>query len=155
MTTGYVCVSSWGLPTAPNKSANLNTQNVGPKIVSPPMCRAKSKTQNRSLRTHRPIWQEDPPTSWLLHLRSKLATKLNTQSTATKIDKLSPNAHAHTSAVPCRRVCHRLTTANLAIRADDCSLLLHCFGFQRFHFSVIYFPQTGLKPPASSRSALA
>ena len=81
MTTGYVCVSSWGLPTAPNKSANLNTQNVGPKIVSPPMCRAKSKTQNRSLRTHRPIWQEDPPTSWLLHLRSKPATKLNTQST--------------------------------------------------------------------------
>ena len=35
MTTGYVCVSSRGLPTAPNKSANLNTQNVGQKIVSP------------------------------------------------------------------------------------------------------------------------
>jgi len=25
-------------------------------------------------------------------------------------------------------VCDRLTTAKLAIRADDCSLLLHCFG---------------------------
>jgi hypothetical protein len=30
--------------------------------------------------------------------------------------------------VPCRRVRDRLTTAKLAIRADDCSLLLHCFG---------------------------
>jgi len=30
--------------------------------------------------------------------------------------------------VACRRVCDRLTTAKLAIRADDCSLLLHCFG---------------------------
>ena len=30
--------------------------------------------------------------------------------------------------MPCRRACDRLTTAKLAIRADDCSLLLHCFG---------------------------
>ena len=30
--------------------------------------------------------------------------------------------------MPCRRVRDRLTTAKLAIRADDCSLLLHCFG---------------------------
>ena len=29
--------------------------------------------------------------------------------------------------MPCRRVCDRLTTAKLAIRADDGSLL-HCFG---------------------------
>ena len=28
----------------------------------------------------------------------------------------------------CRRVCDRLTTAKLAIRADDSSLLLHCVG---------------------------
>ena len=38
------------------------------------------------------------------------------------------DSRAHTRAVTCRRVCDRLTTAKLAIRADDCSLLLHCFG---------------------------
>ena len=104
----------------PTKSANLNTQNVGQKIVSPlsagPILKPKSvlcvPTGQFGKRT-RPL-QEDPPTSWLLHLRSKLATKLNTQSTPTKIDNLSPTAHAHTSAVPCRRVCDRLTTAKLA-----------------------------------------
>ena len=30
--------------------------------------------------------------------------------------------------MPCRRVRDRLTTVKLAIRADDSSLLLHCFG---------------------------
>ena len=30
--------------------------------------------------------------------------------------------------MPCRRVRDRLTTVKLAIRADDRSLLLHCFG---------------------------
>ena len=30
--------------------------------------------------------------------------------------------------MPCRRVRDRLTTAKLASRADDSSLLLHCFG---------------------------
>ena len=74
MTTGYVCVFSRIAYGPPTKSANLNTQNVGQKIVSPPKCGANTKTQKRSQRTHRPIWQEDPPTSWLLHFRSKLAT---------------------------------------------------------------------------------
>jgi len=30
--------------------------------------------------------------------------------------------------VPCRRDCDRISAVKLAIRADDCSLLLHCFG---------------------------
>ena len=117
MTTGYVCVCLLGGCLRPLINQQILTLKMLGRRSSPPMCRAKSKTQNRSLRTHRPIWQEDPPTSWLLHLRSKLATKLNTQSTPTKIDKLSQTAHAHTSAVACRRVRDRLTTAKLAIRA--------------------------------------
>ena len=42
------------------------------------------------------------------------------------------DSRAHTSAVACRRVCDRLTTAKLAIRADDCSLL-NCLGPPRCH----------------------
>ena len=30
--------------------------------------------------------------------------------------------------MPCRRVCDCISTAKLAIRTDDSSLLLHCFG---------------------------
>ena len=111
----------------PTKSANLNTQNVGQKIVSPlsagPILKPKSAL---CVPTGRFGKRTRPLVGCYIYGRNWLQ-KLNTQSTPTKIDNLSPNAHAHTSAVPCRRVCDPLTTAKLVIRAEDFSLL-HCFG---------------------------